>query len=34
VSYLENRLDEDRYEGEWENVVSENGEIKEYEEEG
>ena len=31
VSYLENRLDEDRYEGEWEKVVTENGEIKEYE---
>jgi len=31
VSYLENRLDEDRCEGEWENIVTESGEIKEYE---
>ncbi len=33
LSYLENELDDDRYEGEWENIIMENGEIKEYEEE-
>jgi hypothetical protein len=33
VSYLENRLDEGRYEGEWANILTENGEIKEYEKE-
>ncbi len=33
LSYLENEIDDDRYEGEWENIIMENGEIKEYEEE-
>jgi hypothetical protein len=32
VAYLENKLDEDREESEWENIITENGEIKEYEE--
>ena len=33
VAYLENKLDEDREESKWENIITENGEIKEYEEE-
>ncbi len=31
--YLENKLDDDREEGEWENIITEDGEIKEYEDE-
>jgi len=32
MMYLEKKLDDDREEGEWENIVTERGEIKEYEE--
>lgn len=30
MTYLENKLDDDRKEGEWENIVMESGEIKGY----